>query len=115
MGPSSCGRHIRSNKPRRRRSSAGLRCSTILPPRRTTSRSTFGVLLPLIVADLARETGHYTTFLGLAGLAIGCRATLSTTVAGIVADHLGVGTALLSLAAIVSYAMALVLRGHQRR
>jgi hypothetical protein len=85
-----------------------LPCSTILPPRRTTSRSTFGVLFPLIVADVARETGHYTTSRGLSGLAIGRRAILSTTVAGIVADHLGVGTALLSLAAIVSYAMALV-------
>jgi hypothetical protein len=79
-----------------------MRCSAILPSRRTPSRSNFGVLFPLIVADLTRETGHYTTSLRLAGLAIGRRATLSTTVAGIVADHVGVSTALLSLAAIGS-------------
>jgi len=60
----------------------------------------FGVLFPLTVADLTRETGLYTTSLGLVGLAIGGGATVSTMVAGLVADHLGVGAAFLSLAAI---------------
>ena len=60
----------------------------------------FGVLFPLTVADLTRQTGHYTTSLGLVGLAIGGGATVSTMVAGLVADHLGVGAAFLSLAAI---------------
>jgi MFS family permease len=68
----------------------------------------FGVLFPLIVADVTRETGHYTTSLGLVGLAIGGGATLSTTVAGLVADHLGVGTAFLSLAAVGLCATVLV-------
>ena len=31
----------------------------------------FGVLFPLIVANVTRDTGHYTTSLGLVGLAIG--------------------------------------------
>ena len=68
----------------------------------------FGVLFPLIVADVTGETGHYTTSLGLVGLAIGGGATLSTTVAGLVADHLGVGTAFLSLAAVGLCATVLV-------
>lgn len=72
------------------------------------SAAAFGVLFPLIVADVTRETGHYTTSLGLAGLAIGGGATLSTTVAGLVADHFGVSTAFLSLAAVGLCATALV-------
>jgi MFS family permease len=72
------------------------------------SAAAFGVLFPLIVADVTRETGHYTTSLGLVGLAIGGGATLSTTVAGLVADHVGVGAAFLSLAAVGLCATALV-------
>jgi MFS family permease len=72
------------------------------------SAAAFGVLFPLIVADVTRETGHYTTSLGLVGLAIGGGATLSTTVAGLVADHLGVGAAFLSLAAVGLCATAFV-------
>jgi len=66
------------------------------------------VLFPLIVADVTRETGRYTTSLGLVGLAIGGGATLSTTGAGLVADHLGVTAAFLSLAAVGACATILV-------
>ena len=58
----------------------------------------FGVLIPLIVADITRGTGNYTTCLGITGLAIGSGATLSTAAAGLVADHLGASAAFLSLA-----------------
>ena len=68
----------------------------------------FGVLFPLIVADITRNTGHYTTSLGLVGLAIGGGATLSTTLAGLVADHLGGSAAFLSLAAVGLIATVLV-------
>jgi MFS family permease len=68
----------------------------------------FGVLFPLIVADITRDTGHYTTSLGLVGLAIGGGATFSTTLAGLVADHLGVSAAFLSLAAVGLMATILV-------
>jgi MFS family permease len=60
----------------------------------------FGVLTPLVVADISRETGHYTTSLGVIGLAIGGGATLSTTAAGLIADHFGGAAAFLSLAAL---------------
>jgi MFS family permease len=68
----------------------------------------FGVLFPLIVADITRSTGHYTTSLGLVGLSIGGGATFSTTLAGLVADHLGVSAAFLSLAAVGLIATFLV-------
>ena len=72
------------------------------------SAAAFGVLFPLIVADATRETGHYTTSLGLVGLAIGGGATLSTTAAGLAADYIGFGGALLSLAAVGLCATVLV-------
>ena len=68
----------------------------------------FGVLFPLIVADITRDTGNYTTSLGLVGLAIGGGATLSTVLAGLVADHFGVCVAFLSLAAVGLIATAFV-------
>jgi MFS family permease len=60
----------------------------------------FGVLFPLVVADVTRDTGRYTTSLGIVGLAIGGGATLSTTMAGLVADRLGGAAAFLALAAV---------------
>ena len=60
----------------------------------------FGVLFPLVVADITAESGHYTTALGAVGLAIGGGATLSTTAAGLAADHFGTATAFLGLAAV---------------
>jgi len=72
------------------------------------SAAAFGVLFPLIVADITRETGYYTTSLGLVGLAIGGGATLSTTLAGLAADQLGVSNALLSLSAVGLCATVLV-------
>ncbi|HEV2302739.1 MAG TPA: MFS transporter [Stellaceae bacterium] len=60
----------------------------------------FGVLFPLVVADITAESGHYTTALGAVGLAIGGGATLSTAAAGLVADHFGDGAAFLGLVAV---------------
>jgi MFS family permease len=68
----------------------------------------FGVLTPLIVADIARDSGYYTTCLGMVGLAIGSGATLSTTAAGLVADNFGGAAAFLSLAAVGLFATLLV-------
>jgi MFS family permease len=68
----------------------------------------FGVLTPLVVADIARDSGHYTTWLGVIGLAIGSGATLSTTAAGLIADNWGGGAAFLSLAAVGLCATLLV-------
>jgi MFS family permease len=72
------------------------------------SAAALGVLTPLIVADITRDTGGYTTALGLVGLAIGGGATLSTTVAGLVADQFGSEAAFLGLAAVGLCATLLV-------
>jgi MFS family permease len=72
------------------------------------SAAALGVLTPLIVADITRDTGRYTTCLGVVGLAIGAGATLSTTAAGLVADHFGSAAAFLSLGGAGLCATALV-------
>jgi predicted MFS family arabinose efflux permease len=72
------------------------------------SAAALGVLTPLIVADITRDTGGYTTALGVVGLAIGGGATLSTTAAGLIADHLGSEAAFLGLAAVGLCATLLV-------
>ena len=73
------------------------------------SAAALGVLTPLIVADITRDSGGYTTALGTVGLAIGGGATLSTTAAGLVADHFGGAVTFLALAAVGLCAAVLVL------
>lgn len=72
------------------------------------SAAALGVLTPLIVADITDGSGHYTTCLGIVGLAIGGGATLSTTAAGLVADRFGSAATFLSLAAVGLCATLLV-------
>jgi MFS family permease len=72
------------------------------------SAAAIGILTPLIVADITRDTGGYTTALGMVGLAIGGGATLSTTAAGLIADHFGSEAAFLGLAAVGLCATLLV-------
>jgi MFS family permease len=66
------------------------------------SAAVFGVLVPLVVADVTRDTGHFNLALGIAGTAIGIGASLSTTLAGWVSDHFGSETAFMVLAAIAA-------------
>lgn len=73
------------------------------------SAAVFGVLMPLVAADLTRGTRRFNLCLGLLGLAAGAGATLSTTAAGLVADRFGNGPALLTLAAVGATAMLGVL------
>lgn len=62
------------------------------------SAATFGVMLPLISADVTRGTGRFNLVMGALGLAVNIGATLSTTMAGALADHYGVRIAFLGLA-----------------
>jgi predicted MFS family arabinose efflux permease len=64
------------------------------------------VLVPLVVVDVTRGTGHFNLALGIAGTAIGIGASLSTTLAGYVSDHFGSATAFLVLAAIAAAGLA---------
>ena len=58
----------------------------------------FGILMPLVAADLTHGTRRYTSCLGLLGLAGTAGAGLSTLLAGFVADHFGREIAFLTLA-----------------
>ena len=60
----------------------------------------FTVLVPLIVADIARGTGRSISRSASLELATGIGASLSTTLAGYVSDHFGSPVAFLSLAGI---------------
>jgi MFS family permease len=58
----------------------------------------FGVLVPLLAADLTHGSNRFNTCMGIFGLATGIGATLSTTAAGALAAGYGVGLAFLALA-----------------
>jgi len=60
----------------------------------------FAVMVPLVVADLTRGTGHFNLGQGILGTAIGIGASLSATLAGYVTDHFGSRPAFATLAAI---------------
>jgi len=51
-----------------------------------------------VVADLTRQTGRFNLAQGLVGTAVGIGASLSTTIAGFLADRFGSHVAFLGLA-----------------
>jgi MFS family permease len=68
----------------------------------------FGIMLPLIVSDVAGSTGHFTLSLGVVGFAVGIGGSLSTPAAGWLGDHYGMRAAFLVLTAIGALAVLLV-------
>jgi MFS family permease len=60
----------------------------------------FGILVPLVVSDVAARSGHFNLSLGAVGFAIGIGGTLSTSAAGWVADHFGMRHAFYFLASV---------------
>lgn len=62
------------------------------------SAAGFGVMLPLIAADMTRGTERFTLCMGMFGLAAGLGATISTALAGYLADQYGNSAALWVLA-----------------
>jgi len=72
------------------------------------SAAVFGVMLPLIAADVAGEKGRYNLCIGLFGLAAGIGATLSTAAAGFIADRFGNTVSFFGLAAAGALAVLLV-------
>jgi MFS family permease len=64
------------------------------------SAAVFGVLLPLLAADLTLGTAHFNLCMGILGLAMYLGAAVSTTLSGGVADDAGMPAAFLLLAAI---------------
>ncbi|PMS17957.1 MFS transporter [Trinickia dabaoshanensis] len=72
------------------------------------SAAVFGVMLPLIAADVAGGKGHYNLCIGLFGLTAGIGATLSTLAAGFVSDRFGNMVSFMGLAAAGALAVLLV-------
>jgi MFS family permease len=73
------------------------------------SATVFGLMMPLVAADLTRKTGHLTLAISSIGLAAGIGATFSTTIAGLVADLIGPAYAFYGLAGIGVLALLIVL------
>jgi MFS family permease len=82
-----------------------------------------GVLVPLVLADIARGTGRFNLAQGILACATGLGAAASTSVAGYFAARFGTGAAFLGLAAAAAGAFLTVLiameetmpRAHVRR
>jgi len=68
----------------------------------------FGIMVPLIVSDVAGRSGHFNLCLGAVGFGIGIGGTLSTPAAGWLADHLGTRTAFYGLMGVGIAALLLV-------
>ncbi len=64
------------------------------------SAAVFGVLLPLLAADLTLGTSHFNLCMGILGLAMYLGAAASTTISGGIADSAGIDSAFLVLACI---------------
>jgi MFS family permease len=64
------------------------------------SAAVLGVLVPLVLADITRGTGHFNLAQGIVGSATGVGAAMSTIAAGYLADHYGIVVAFIGLAAI---------------
>jgi MFS family permease len=72
------------------------------------SAAVFGVMMPLIAADVAGGKGHYNLCIGLFGLTAGIGATLSTLAAGFISDRFGNTVSFVTLAAAGALAVLLV-------
>jgi MFS family permease len=76
------------------------------------SAASLGVLVPLIIADVTRGSGHFNFAQGLIGAAVGIGASLSTGIAGYVADISGPAIVFFSLCGVavagVVFVIALV-------
>jgi MFS family permease len=70
--------------------------------------ATFGVITPLVVADISGRGGRFSLRMGILGLAIAAAATVSNTVAGAIASNLGTQTAFIALALVGICAVMMV-------
>jgi predicted MFS family arabinose efflux permease len=72
------------------------------------SAAVLGVLVPLVVADLARNTGHFNLAQGIVGTAVGLGAAASTSFAGFITDRYGGQMAFGGLAVVATCALLFV-------
>jgi predicted MFS family arabinose efflux permease len=64
------------------------------------SAAVFAVMVPLVIADATRGTGHFNLGQGIVGTTIGIGASVSTTYAGYLSDHFGSPIAFLGLSGV---------------
>ncbi len=64
------------------------------------SAAVFGVMFPLLAADITRGTSHFNLCMGALGLAMFLGAGLSTTMGGWIADQIGVQFAFVALSCV---------------
>jgi predicted MFS family arabinose efflux permease len=75
------------------------------------SGAAFGVMMTLVAADLTRGTGRFNLTLGLLGVAVSLGASLSTSLAGLLATTFGDRSAFLGLALAGACGVLLLLVG----
>jgi MFS family permease len=68
----------------------------------------FSVMIPLVIADIAFGSGHFSLAQGIVGTATGIGASLSTVLAGYVTDRFGSSVAFLGLAAVAAMGLAMI-------
>lgn len=68
----------------------------------------FAVMVPLVVADLTRNTGHFNLGQGIVGTFVGIGASISATLAGLISDRFGSPWAFAGLAIIALAGFAAV-------
>ncbi len=68
----------------------------------------FGVVSILVIADLTRGTGRFNLAAGTLATIVGVGAALSTTLGGLLIQHLGYRASFLGLAAVAVFAFALL-------
>ena len=72
------------------------------------SAASLGVLVPLTIADLTRDCGHFNLAQGSVGCAMGLGASLSTTLSGYATDRYGAAFAFDMLAALAILGLSLL-------
>jgi MFS family permease len=71
--------------------------------------ASLGVMVPLMIADVSRGTGHFNFAQGVVGTAVGVGASISPTLAGYLSDQFGNPVAFLGLSAIAAVGLLAVL------
>jgi MFS family permease len=64
--------------------------------------ASLGVMVPLMIADISRGTGHFSFAQGIVGTAVGIGASISPTLAGYLSDQFGSHVAFFGLAGIAT-------------
>jgi predicted MFS family arabinose efflux permease len=68
----------------------------------------FSVMVPLIVADVAFGSGHFSLAQGIVGTAVGIGASLSNVLAGYASDQFGSSVAFFGLAGVAAAGLAMI-------